>query len=123
MPSEIAQKIVDQIFGDDKAKAVDSVQDAISAKAYDAIQARKLEFAKTMGFELDDTAQASADEIADKAFDGTEKPAEPTQGNVETPEVEEPVDTAPSSIDPPTAEQEPIEEPKDETDSCRNYNC
>ena len=64
MPSEIAQKIVDQIFGDDKAKAVDSVQDAISAKAYDAIQARKLEFAKTMGFELDDTAQASADEIA-----------------------------------------------------------
>ena len=114
MPSEIAQKIVDQIFGDDKAKAVDSVQDAISAKAYDAIQARKLEFAKTMGFELDDTAQASADEIADKAFDGTEKPAEPTQGNVETPEVEEPVDTAPSSIDPPTAEQEPIEEPKDE---------
>ena len=117
MPSEIAQKIVDQIFGDDKAKAVDSVQDAISAKAYDAIQARKLEFAKTMGFELDDTAQASADEIADKAFDGTEKPPEPTQGNVETPEVEEPVDTAPSSIDPPTAEQEPIEEPKDETDS------
>ena len=116
MPSEIAQKIVDQIFGDDKAKAVDSVQDAISAKAYDAIQARKLEFAKTMGFELDDTAQASADEIADKAFDGTEKPAEPTQGNVVTPEepkaeIEEPVvDATPSSV-------EPTEEPTDETNS------
>ena len=117
MPSEIAQKIVDQIFGDEKAKAIDSVNDALAAASYDAIQQRKVEFAKQMGFELDDTAQAAADEITDKLPDGTEKPAEPTQGNVETPEVEEPVDTAPSSIDPPTAEQEPIEEPKDETDS------
>ena len=117
MASDQAKQIVDQIFGDEKAKAVDSVQDALAAISYDAIQARKLEFAKTMGFDLGDTAQDAADEVADNAFDGTEKPAEPTQGNVETPEVEEPVDTAPSSIDPPTAEQEPIEEPKDETDS------
>ena len=116
MPSEIAQQIVNQIFGDEKAKAVDSVNDALSAAAYDAIQARKLEFAKTMGFELDDTAQDAADEVADNLPDGTEKPAEPTQGNVETPE-EEPVDTSPASIDPPSAVQEPIEEPKDETDS------
>ena len=116
MASDQAKQIVDQIFGDEKAKAVDAVQDALAAKAYDAIQARKLEFAKTMGFDLDDTAQSAADEIADKAFDGTEKPAEPTQGNVETPE-EEPVDTSPASIDPPSAVQEPIEEPKDETDS------
>ena len=111
MPSEIAQKIVDQIFGDEKAKAVDSVNDALSAASYDAIQARKVEFAKQMGFELDDTAQAAADEIADNLPDGTEKPAEPTQGNVV-------VDTAPASVDPPEATIEPPEEEtKDETDS------
>ena len=40
MPSEIAQKIVDQIFGDEKAKAVDSVNDALAAASYDAIQAK-----------------------------------------------------------------------------------
>ena len=51
MPSEIAQQIVQQIFGDDKAKAIDSVNDALSAAAFDAIQARKLEFAQSMGFE------------------------------------------------------------------------
>ena len=48
MASDQAKQIVDQIFGDEKAKAVDSVQDALAAKAYDAIQQRKLEFAKTM---------------------------------------------------------------------------
>ena len=115
MASDQAKQIVDQIFGDEKAKAVDSVQDALAAKAYDAIQARKLEFAKTMGFELGDTAQDAADEVADNLPDGTEAPPEPTQGNVETSE-EEPIDTSPASIDPPTAEQEPIEEPNDETD-------
>ena len=41
MPSEIAQQIVKQIFGDEKAKAIDSVNDALSAAAYDAIQATK----------------------------------------------------------------------------------
>jgi hypothetical protein len=115
MASDQAKQIVDQIFGDEKAKAVDSVQDALAAISYDAIQQRKLEFAKSMGFELDDTAQDAADEIADNLPDGTEELPEPTQGNVETSE-EEPVDTAPSSIDPPTSEQEPIEEPNDETD-------
>ena len=44
MPSEIAKQIVQQIFGDDKAKAVDSVNDALSAAAYDAVQQRKIEF-------------------------------------------------------------------------------
>ena len=74
MASDQAKQIVDQIFGDEKAKAVDSVQDALAAKAYDAIQQRKLEFAKTMGFELDDTAQDAADEVADNLPDGTEAP-------------------------------------------------
>ena len=41
MPSEISKQIVDQIFGGDRAKAIDSVNDALSAAAYDAIQQRK----------------------------------------------------------------------------------
>ena len=65
MPSEIAKQIVQQIFGDDKAKAIDSVNDALGAASFDAIQQRKkLEFAKSMGFDLEDTAQDAADEIA-----------------------------------------------------------
>ena len=118
MPSEIAQQIVNQIFGDEKAKAVDSVNDALSAAAYDAVQARKLEFAQSMGFELDDTAQDAADELADSLPDGTEGPetVEVDGRKPEDPPADEVVDTAPSSIDPPTAEQ-PTEEPKDETDS------
>lgn len=116
MPSEIAQKIVDQIFGDDKAKAIDSVNDALSAASYDAIQQRKIEFAKSMGFELDDTAQDAADEIADNLPDGTEEPetVEVDGRKPEDPpeaELEEPVaDATPSSV-------EPNEEPNDETDS------
>ena len=49
MASEIANTIIDHIFGDEKAKAVDAMNDALSATAYDAIQAQKAEFAKTMG--------------------------------------------------------------------------
>ena len=84
MPSEIAQTIVNQIFGDEKAKAVDSVNDALSAAAYDAVQQRKVDFAKSMGFELDDTAQDAADKISDELPDNAEEIPEPTQGNVET---------------------------------------
>ena len=109
MPSEIAKQIVQQIFGDDKAKAIDSVNDALSATAYDAVQARKIEFAKSMGFELDDTAQDAADELADNLPDGTEEP--------ETVEVDgrKPEDP-PAEVEQPTAEQQP-EEQTDETDS------
>ena len=71
MPSDIAQQIVKQIFGDEKAAAIDSMNDALSAAAYDAIQQRKVDFAKSMGFELDDTAQEPADEVADDLTDGT----------------------------------------------------
>ena len=111
MPTEIAKQIVQQIFGDDKAKAIDATNDAV--------QQRKVEFAKSMGFELGDTAQDAADEIADKLPDGTEEPenVEYSGRKPEDPPADEVVDTAPSSIDPPTAEQEPTEEPKDETDS------
>ena len=111
MPSEIAKQIVQQIFGDDKAKAIDSVNDALSATAYDAVQAKKIEFAKSMGFELDDTAQDAADELADKLPDGTEEP--------ETVEVDgrKPEDPPTDEVEQPTAEQQPEEEQTDETDS------
>ena len=117
MASDQAKQIVDQIFGDEKAKAVDSVQDALAAISYDAIQARKLEFAKTMGFDLGDTAQDAADEIADNLPDGTDAPEtvevdgrKPEDPPEEPEAAVEPVDTAPSSV-------EPTEEPTDETNS------
>ena len=122
MPSEIAKQIVQQIFGDDKAKAVDSVNDALSATAYDAVQAKKVEFAKAMGFDLDDTAQSAADEIEAKTTDGTDIEPETVEVDGRKPEdppQDEVVDTAPASMDPPeaTAAQPPEEETKDETDS------
>tara|TARA_B100001250_G_scaffold383506_1_gene377514 strand:- start:1364 stop:1735 length:372 start_codon:yes stop_codon:yes gene_type:complete len=123
MPSEIAQTIVDRIFGDDKAAAIDATNDALSSAAYDAIQQQKLDFAKQMGFDLDDTAQASADEVADQVTDGTEGPQDVDTSNVRKPE-DPPVEApgTPSSVEEPeaTAEaptEEPIEEPENETDS------
>ena len=103
MPSDIAQQIVQQIFGDEKAAAIDSMNDALSAAAYDAIQQRKVDFAKSMGFELDDTAQDAADEVADDLPDGTEEP--------ETVEVD-----GRKPEDPPAEEEQP-EVQTDETDS------
>ena len=115
MPSEISKQIVDQIFGGDRAKAIDSVNDALSAAAYDAVQQRKADFAQSMGFELDDTAQDAADQIADELPDGTEEP-ETVEVDGRKPEdpPEEPevpvADGTPSSV-------EPTEEPTDETNS------
>ena len=103
MRSDIAQQIVKQIFGDEKAAAIDSMNDALSAAAYDAIQQRKVDFAKSMGFELDDTAQDAADEVADDLPDGTEEP--------ETVEVD-----GRKPEDPPAEEEQP-EVQTDETDS------
>ena len=117
MPSEIANTIVNHIFSDEKSKAIDATNDALSAAAYDAIQAKKVEWAKSMGFELDDTAQDAADEIADKLPDGTQAPEtvevdgrKPEDPPEEPEAAVEPVDAAPSSV-------EPTEEPTDETNS------
>ena len=110
MPSEIAKQIVQQIFGNDKAAAIDSVNDALASASFDAIQARKLEFAKSMGFELDDTAQDAADEIAaDLATDDAEPETVEVDGR-------KPEDPPADEVEQPTAEQEP-EEQTDETDS------
>lgn len=110
MPSDIAKQIVDRIFGDERSKAIDLTNDALSAATYDAIQARKVEFAKSMGFELDDTAQDSADQVADQLPDGTETDPETVEVDGRLPE------------DPPESESEsetnntPEEETTDETD-------
>ncbi len=108
MPSDIANQIVKQIFGDEKAKAIDSVNDALNSAAYNAVQARKLEFAKSMGFELDQTAQGAADEI--DLPDGTD--TEPTEVDIDG---RKPEDPPADEVEQPTAEQEP-EEQTDETD-------
>ena len=103
MPSDIAKQIVQQIFSDDKAGAFDSMNDALGAASYNAIQARKLEFAKSMGFDLDDTAQSAADELADNLPDETEEPQE--------------VEVDERQPHEPPAEEQPEEPETDETDS------
>ena len=118
MPSDIAKQIVQQVFGGDKAAAVDSINDALGASTYDAIQARKVEFAKAMGFELDDTAQDSADEI-EKSIDGVGD-AEVTDvdtSGIRLPSDPDPNDPPAAETETPTEEPETTEEPKDETDS------
>ena len=118
MPSDIAKQIVQQVFGGDKASAVDSINDALGASTYDAIQARKVEFAKAMGFELDDTAQDSADEI-EKSIDGVGD-AEVTDvdtSGIRLPSDPDPNDPPAAETETPTEEPETTEEPKDETDS------
>ena len=119
MPSEIAQSIVNSIFADEKSKAIETTNDALSAATYDAIQAKKLEFAKDWGFDLGDTGQAAADEIAAKVSDGQEPPEiAPTAGEIANQEAEQ--EEVPDPLPPNTAvvdSIEPIEEPKDETNS------
>jgi len=105
MPSEISKQIVQQIFSDDKAAAIDSVNDALAAASFDAIQARKIEFAKSMGFDLDQTAQDSADEIADSLPDGSE--------NAQDIEVD-----GRMPHEPPTDElEQPVETPEEENET------
>ena len=105
MPSEISKQIVDQIFGGDRAKAIDSVNDALSAAAYDAVQQRKADFAQSMGFELDDTAQGVADELEDQLPDGTDTEYSDVDVDQRQPH------------EAPENEYETEEEPTDETDS------
>lgn len=102
MPSEFATKFVNQVYSDEKSKAIDTVNDALGSVTFDAIQKQKIEFAKQWGFNPDDTAQDVADEIEDSLPDNTgDDPQE------EQPEAE--LETE------PTAEPEQPEE--NETDS------
>ena len=125
MPSEIANTIVNHIFSDEKSKAIDATNDAISATSYDMIQQKKVEFAKEWWFDPDQTGQATADELADTLPDGTEAPElAPTAGEIATDEPsDEMADEVPDPLPPNTAvvdSIEPIEEPENETDSWRN---
>ena len=116
MPSEIANKIVDHIFGDEKAKALDATNDALSAASYDAIQAKKIEFAQQWGFNPDQTGQAAADELEKSMPDGTEAPElAPTATEIAQQEQEPEVQQPEASVEP--TEDQPVEEPEDETDS------
>ena len=74
MPSEYAKEIVDRIFSNSKQDALDSVNDALASKTMDLIQAKKLEFARSMGFDLDQTGQEAADEL--ELPDGTDGPVD-----------------------------------------------
>jgi len=92
MPSEIAAEIINRIFGDEKSKALDATKDALAGITYDLVQQRKLEFAKTMGFDLGDTAQDAADAVADALPDNTPDEDETeveASAEEETPETEE----------------------------------
>ena len=113
MPSEIANQIVNHIFGDEKQKALDAAHDAMAANAYDAIQAQKLEFAKTHGFNPDDTAQGVADELEDKI--GAQDVQDVDTSGMRLPSDPDPQDPPEETV---AAVDEPTEEPKeDETDS------
>ena len=115
MPSEIANTIVNHIFSDEKSKAIDATNDAISATSYDMIQQKKVEFAKEWGFDPDQTGQAAADEI-EKVYDGQEPPElAPTAAEIAQQEQEPEVQQPEASAEP--TEEQPVEEPKDETDS------
>ena len=87
------------------------MNDALAASAYDAIQQQKINFAKSMGFELDDTAQDVADEIADTATDGTD--IEPENVDVDG---RKPEDPPTDEVEQPTAELETEEQPEEQTD-------
>ena len=119
MPTDIAKDIVDRIFGDDKAKALDLTNDALSATTYDLVQQQKLEFAKSMGFDLKDTAQDAADEVQDSLPDGQETPTEVEVVDRKPEDPPENAETGEAVPDPSTeiVDAQPTEEPKDETNS------
>lgn len=68
--------VVDAIFNDNRLDTLQAVSDVLQAKAFDAVQQKKLEFAQQWGFNLDDTAQPVADELADELPDNTDIPSE-----------------------------------------------
>jgi hypothetical protein len=106
MASENATDIVNKIFADDKADAIDAINNALGASSYELIQQKKLEFAQSWGFNPDDTAQAVADEITDNLPDASDTPTD-VEIDGRLPE------------DPPEASIENDvnpEEPTDETD-------
>ena len=118
MPSEIANGIVDHIFSDEKSRAIDATNDALAATTYDLIQQKKAEFAARMGFDLDQTAQAAADELEDKLVaegeEGEPKVEPAAQRMPHEPPPEEEAPGTPSSVEDEVPEAELEQQPTDE---------
>ena len=66
MPSDIAKQIVQQVYSDEKAAAIDSMNDALASATYDAIQKQKIAFAQQMGFDLDDVEVPAPEATAEE---------------------------------------------------------
>ena len=121
MTSEIASDIVNKIFADDKAGALDATKDAISAASYDLVQAKKADWAKNWGYDPAQTGQAAADAVAASLPDGTNQAKDYDPGERqphEPPEDEAP--GTPSSVEPEASaetETTPEEETNDEANS------
>ena len=105
MASDIANDIVNKVFADDKSGAIDAIQQALNAKSYEDIQAKKVEFAQQWGFDPAKTGQAVADELTDQLPDNTDIP--------------DTADTAVAMAQSEQEDSEPVEvttEPEETTD-------
>lgn len=105
MASDIANDIVNKVFADDKSGAIDAIQQALNAKSYEDIQAKKVEFAQQWGFDPAKTGQAVADELTDQLPDNTDIP--------------DTADTAVATAQSEQEDSEPVEvttEPEETTD-------
>jgi len=83
-----AYDVVNAIFGDNRLDTLTSVSDLLNAKAFDAIQQKKIEFANQWGFDYDNSAQAVADELTDELPDNTDIPGDEQPEEVETDETD-----------------------------------
>tara|TARA_B100001996_G_scaffold137022_2_gene104249 strand:- start:4040 stop:4405 length:366 start_codon:yes stop_codon:yes gene_type:complete len=121
MASEIATDIVNKIFADDKAAALDQTNTALSAASYDLVQATKADWAQKWGYDPAQTGQAAADELSATLPDGTNQVKDYDPGERqphEPPEDEAP--GTPSSVEPEASaetETTPEEETNDEANS------
>jgi hypothetical protein len=81
MPSDIAKQIVQQVYSDEKAAAIDSMNDALASATYDAIQKQKIAFAQQMGFdvaaELPDNLDSEVVEVPAPEATAEEQPEQP----------------------------------------------
>jgi len=85
-PTFSAADIVDAIFDDNRVATLQRATDVMQQKAFDAVQQKKVEFAGEWGFNLDQTAQAVADELTDELPDNTDIPGtEPEEQETEEP--------------------------------------
>ena len=63
------QEIINQIAAGDNVAAKESIEDAISAKAFDALQARKQEIASTLFGGQEQESEETAEEETDETIE------------------------------------------------------